>query len=214
MPKAGSTTIGDTGADEIGDVAKAVKFFRDAGIEKLRLEREAQEQHTAAAEERMRNEQARDAAAQQVEMLVRMLGPAPSGIAEGDLQVRPTDQCAPEYSKVKEDFNAALTTLQETITAISSTAQEVSNTSAEISASTTDLSQRTEEQAANLEETSFSLERIPRSSARTPSVRTRPASSPPRRAPSPTAAARSSPRPWAPCRASKRTRARSPTSST
>ena len=108
----------------------------------------------------MRNEQARDAAAQQVEMVVGMLGRALSGMAEGDLQVRLIDQCAPEYSKVKEDFNAALTTLQETISAIRSSAQEVSNASAEISASTTDLSQRTEEQAANLEETSSSLERI------------------------------------------------------
>jgi len=81
-------------------------------------------------------------------------------MAQGDLQVRLTDQCAPEYEKVKEDFNAALTTLQETICAIKSSAEEVSNASAEISASTTDLSQRTEEQAASLEETSSSLERI------------------------------------------------------
>ena len=154
------TKIGDYGTDEIGEVAKAVRFFRDAGVEKLRLEREAQEQHAVAAEERVRNEQARDAAAQQVEMVVGMLGRALSGMAEGDLQVRLIDQCAPEYSKVKEDFNAALTTLQETISAIRTSAQEVSNASAEISASTTDLSQRTEEQAANLEETSSSLERI------------------------------------------------------
>ena len=154
------TTIGDRGADEIGDVAGAVRIFRDAAIEKLRLEREAQEQQTVAAEERTRNEQARDAAARQVEMVVGMLGRALSGMAQGDLQVRLDDQCAPEYEQVKEDFNAALTTLQETIFAIKSSAAEVSNASAEISASTTDLSQRTEEQAANLEETSSSLERI------------------------------------------------------
>jgi len=89
-----------------------------------------------------------------------MLGRALSGMAQGDLQVRLTDQCAPEYAKVKEDFNAALTTLEETICAIKSSAEEVSSASAEISASTTDLSQRTEEQAASLEETSSSLERI------------------------------------------------------
>ena len=154
------TTIGDRGVDEIGDVAGAVRIFRDAAIEKLRLEQQAQEQQTIAAEERTRNEQARDAAAQQVEMVVTMLGSALSGMAQGDLLVRMTDQCAPEYEKVKDDFNAALTTLQETIHAIKSSAQEVSNASAEISASTTDLSQRTEEQAANLEETSSSLERI------------------------------------------------------
>jgi methyl-accepting chemotaxis protein len=154
------TKIGDYGTDEIGDVAKAVRIFRDAAIEKIRLEGQAQEQQKIAGEERMRNEQARNAAAQQVEMLVAMLGRALSGMAHGDLLVRLTDPCAPEYAKVKEDFNAALTTLQETICAIRLSAQEVSNASAEISASTTDLSQRTEEQAANLEETTSSLERI------------------------------------------------------
>ncbi len=154
------TRIGDYGTDEIGDVAGAVRIFRDAGIEKLRLESQAQEQQNLAREERTRNEEARNAAAQQVEMLVAMLGRALSGMAQGDLLVRLTDPCAPEYAKVKEDFNAALTTLQDTICAIRLSAQEVSNASAEISASTTDLSQRTEEQAASLEETSSSLERI------------------------------------------------------
>jgi methyl-accepting chemotaxis protein len=154
------TRIGDYGTDEIGDVAKAVRIFRDAAVEKISLESQAQEQQKIAAEERLRNEQARNAAAQQVEMLVAMLGRALSGMAQGDLLVRLTDPCAPEYAKVKEDFNAALATLQETISAIRLSAQEVSNASAEISASTTDLSQRTEEQAASLEETSSSLERI------------------------------------------------------
>ncbi len=154
------TRIGDNGADEIADVAKAVRIFRDTAIEKIRIEREAQDQQTSTAEERMRNEQVRDAAARQVEMVVSMLGTALSGLARGDLLVRLTDQCAPEYVKVREDFNAALTTLQETIRAIRLSAEEVSNASAEISTSTTDLSQRTEEQAASLEETSASLERI------------------------------------------------------
>jgi methyl-accepting chemotaxis protein len=154
------TRIGDNGSDEIGDVAGAVRIFRDNAIEKIRIEREAQEQQSLAAEERTRNEQAREAAARQVEMVVSMLGAALSAVAEGDLLVRLTDQCAPEYEKVKEDFNAALTTLQDTICAIRSSALEVSNASAEISASTTDLSQRTEEQAASLEETTSSLMRI------------------------------------------------------
>ncbi len=154
------TKVDVSGTDEIGAVAKAVTTFRDAAIEKIRLEREAQEQQNVAAQERMRSEQARDAAAQQVEMVVDMLGRALSGMAKGDLLVRLTEQCAPEYSKVKEDFNAALSTLQETICAIRSSAHQVSNASAEISSSTTNLSQRTEEQAANLEETTSSLERI------------------------------------------------------
>ena len=154
------TTIGDRGADEIGDVAGAVRIFRDAAIEKLRLEQQTEEQRNIAREERTRNEQARDAAAQQVDMLVDMLGRALAGMAQGDLPVRLTDPCAPEYSKVKDDFNAALDDAAGDDLCDQVAAQEVSNASAEISASTTDLSQRTEEQAASLEDTSASMEQI------------------------------------------------------
>ena len=77
------TTIGDTAADEIGDVAGAVRIFRDAGIEKLRLERRRRSSKTSLAEERVRNEQARDAAAQQVEMVVTMLGQRALGHGQG-----------------------------------------------------------------------------------------------------------------------------------
>ena len=47
----------------------------------------------------MRNEQARDAAARQVEMVVGMLGRALSGMAQGDLQVRLTTNARPNTSR-------------------------------------------------------------------------------------------------------------------
>jgi methyl-accepting chemotaxis protein len=146
--------------DEIGQMARAVLVFRDAAIEKVRLESEAAEQRQAAEEERARNEAARAEATQQVAKVVRGLGTGLERLAHGDLTYRVTDEFAEEYEKVQEDFNAAIGQLQETIKNIALSSSEVSNAASEISTSTTDLSQRTEEQAASLEETSASMEEM------------------------------------------------------
>jgi methyl-accepting chemotaxis protein len=81
-------------------------------------------------------------------------------LSEGDLTVTLDEGFSPEYRQIKDDFNAAIARLSETISAIMDSSKEVANATAEISASTTDLSQRTEEQAASLEETSASMEEM------------------------------------------------------
>jgi methyl-accepting chemotaxis protein len=182
--------------DEIGDMARTVLVFRDAAIEKARIEAEAVEQRRAAEEERERNAaaqtkaaeeraaaraeasdaQARAAAAQAkaaeeraaeqaglTEEQTRVVGLLADGLrklAQGDLTFRLGEGFTHAYRQIKDDFNAAIGQLQETIGAIASSAREVTAASAEISTSTTDLSQRTEEQAANLEQTSSSMEEI------------------------------------------------------
>ncbi len=99
-----------------------------------------------------------DAAAEQAS-LINSLAEGLKNLADGDLTFRLGD--FPEaYQKIRDDFNGAMTRLQETIKAILTATREVTNATAEISASTTDLSQRTEEQAACLEETSASMEQI------------------------------------------------------
>jgi len=146
--------------DEIGQMARAVLVFRDAAVEKQRLETEAAEQRRAAEEERARNEAARAEAAQQVARVVKGLGAGLEQLARGDLTYRVTDEFAAEYKKIQDDFNAAIGQLQETIKNIALSSSEVSNAASEISTSTTDLSQRTEEQAASLEQTSASMEEM------------------------------------------------------
>ena len=146
--------------DEIGQMAQAVLVFKEAGLEKSRLEREAAEQRRAAEEERARNEAAQREAARQVQQVVDGLGRGLERLAQGDLTYRVTDEFAAEYRKVQDDFNAAIDQLQDTIKNIALSSSEVSNAAAEISTSTTDLSQRTEEQAASLEQTSASMEEM------------------------------------------------------
>jgi methyl-accepting chemotaxis protein len=146
--------------DELGDMGRAVLVFRDAAIEKLRLETEAAAAQRLADEERARNEASRAEAARQVADVVDGLGRGLERLAQGDLTYRVRDSWAEEYRKVQQDFNSAIDQLQQTLTAIVESTREVSNASAEISTSTSDLSQRTEEQAASLEETSASMEEI------------------------------------------------------
>jgi methyl-accepting chemotaxis protein len=146
--------------DEIGEMAQAVLVFRDAGLEKVRLEKGAEEQRQAAEAERARNEATQREAARQVQQVVDGLGAGLERLAKGDLTYRVTDAFADEYKKVQEDFNAAIGQLQDTVRNIAMSSSEISNAAAEISTSTTDLSQRTEEQAASLEETSASMEEM------------------------------------------------------
>src|SRR6185369_7791534 len=80
-------------------------------------------------------------------------------LSRGDLTFH-LDGLPQEYAKVEDDFNGAMSGLQEVVGAITLVSREVSSAAAEISASTTDLSQRTEEQAAALEQTSASMEQM------------------------------------------------------
>jgi methyl-accepting chemotaxis protein len=146
--------------DEIGKMASAVLIFRDAAVEKQRLEGETTEQRERTEEDRKKNAAIQAQAAHEQEQVVRLLAEGLGKVSSGDLTFRLNDGFSDTYKQVKEDFNTMITQLQETISAIATATREVANTAAEISTSTTDLSQRTEEQAASLEETSASMEEI------------------------------------------------------
>jgi methyl-accepting chemotaxis protein len=153
--------------DEIGQMAKTVLVFRDAGKEKVRLEaqaaeqrKEAEEQRQKAEEERRRNAESQAVAAEEQARAVKALAEGLGKMSEGDLTIRLDAGFTEAYRQIRDDFNATIEKLRETIESIVGSTREVTNASAEISTSTTDLSQRTEEQAASLEETSASMEEI------------------------------------------------------
>ncbi len=146
--------------DEIGQMAKAVVVLRDAGIEKVRLEGQTAEQRQQVEDERRRNEDMQKSAAAEQARVVASLATGLKSLSAGDLTFRLSDGFPDAYMQIRDDFNAAIAQLQETIGAIALSTREVAGTAAEISSSTTDLSQRTEEQAASLEETSASMGQI------------------------------------------------------
>ncbi|MCC6949333.1 MAG: HAMP domain-containing protein [Bradyrhizobiaceae bacterium] len=146
--------------DEIGAMARAVLVFRDAAVAKVQLESETAERRRQSDDERRRNAEIQAKAADEQNRAMRSLAEGLNRLAQGDLTFHLEDGFTDAYRQIKEDFNATVDQLRETVRAIALSTREVANTSAEISASTTDLSQRTEEQAASLEQTSASMEEM------------------------------------------------------
>jgi methyl-accepting chemotaxis protein len=153
--------------DEIGQMARTVLVFREAGLEKVGLEKaaaeqrqQAEQQRLEADEERRTNAEAQAVVAKEQAAAVKALGDGLGKMSEGDLTVHLNEGFTEAYQQIKDDFNTTIGRLKETIESIVSSTRDVTSASAEISTSTTDLSQRTEEQAASLEETSASMEEI------------------------------------------------------
>jgi methyl-accepting chemotaxis protein len=147
--------------DEVGDIASAVEEFKVKAAEKARLEAdEVLKRQKAEAEAQARAAEERAKAAEEQGRVVSFLAQGLKSLSEGDLTFRLTEGFTETYKQIKEDFNTAISRLQETIQAIAGAVREVAGASSEISSGTTDLSQRTEEQAASLEETSASMEQI------------------------------------------------------
>ena len=156
--------------DEIGGMARTVQLFKDAGIEKQRLEGEAEAQRAAAEQERQRTEAERAAAAKQQEFVVHSVATGLEKLSSGDLLVRLTTAFGGDYEKLRTDFNAAMEKLQGTMQAIAANTQGVRSGAEEITQASDDLSRRTEQQAASLEETAAALDQITATVRRTADV--------------------------------------------
>lgn len=156
-----SAQIPDTNRrDEVGQMAKAVLIFKDSGIERLRVEREAKRAQEEIEAERARNEAAQAEMAQSQVLVVEALASGLERLASGDLAFRITQTFTVDYDKLRLDFNKAMETLQHTMQRISENAVGVYAGAGEITQSADDLSRRTEQQAASLEQTAAALDEI------------------------------------------------------
>ena len=159
----GDTTVivpAVTQRDEVGDVGRAVQVFKDAAIDKKRLEDESGAQRKASEEERARNDATRQAAAEQQALVVDSLAQALGRLSAGDLTCDMTETFAPEYERLRTDFNAAVAELRNVIGTIVANTGAIHSGTGEISQAADDLSRRTEQQAASLEETAAALDEI------------------------------------------------------
>lgn len=104
------------------------------------------------------DERARQAASQA--FVVENLAGALRSLAKGDLTSAIQERFAPDYERLRGDFNEAVETLKDTLATIANTADGIRNGVAEISQAADDLSRRTENQAANLEETAAALDEV------------------------------------------------------
>ena len=156
-----STTIpGAERRDEIGVMASAVGVFKDAAIEKERLEANEVEQRRAATEQREQFEAKQTAAAAQQAMVVAALAGGLARLAKGDLTSQLDEPFASDYEALRLDFNSAIEQLQTIVRQIIANTQGIRSGTEEITQAADDLSRRTEQQAASLEETAAALDEI------------------------------------------------------
>ncbi|RZJ31132.1 MAG: methyl-accepting chemotaxis protein [Brevundimonas sp.] len=146
--------------DEFGAMAQAIIAFRDAAIDKIRVEAEAADSREKAEAERRRNLTATEAAAEEQARVVSALGEGLERLSAGDLTYRLTQTFPTEYVKLQSDFNAAIGQLKDAMSVVVSNVSAIRSGSGEISHAADDLSRRTEQQAASLEETAAALDQI------------------------------------------------------
>ncbi len=146
--------------DEVGEMAAAVQSFKEAAIENIRLEKEAAEARRHNESDRVRNDASRAEAASQQTHVVEAIAAGLEGLSDGNLIFRLNDAFAPEYEKLRADFNAAMQKLQQTMKLIATNTATIRSGTDEIASASDDLSRRTEQQAASLEETAAALDQI------------------------------------------------------
>ncbi len=146
--------------DEVGQMADAVVVFKNAAIEKLRIEAEVEAHRAAAEAERAQREREKAAEAEADAFAMTALAQALDRLASGDLTFRITAQLAPKTARLKSDFNTAADRLQDALRGINGATGGIHAGSEEIAQASDDLSRRTEQQAASLEETAAALDEI------------------------------------------------------
>ena len=146
--------------DEVGDMASAVLVFRQAGMERLRLEREAEAARRVAETDRLAHADEKAEAAKADQAVVAALGDGLRRLSKGDLVARLTVPFASKSEPLRLDFNAAVDQLQAAMVTVEETTQTMRSRTIEISSSAEDLSRRTEQQAASIEEAATSLDAI------------------------------------------------------
>ena len=146
--------------DEVGTMTRAVQVFKESAIEKKRLEQQTEQQALATAQEQARVAAERQIVAAQQAKVVEGLAHALGRLSTGDLTCDITEDFAPEYERLRTDFNATVAGLRSVIGTIVVNASTIQSGTGEISQAADDLSRRTEQQAASLEETAAALDEI------------------------------------------------------
>ena len=160
---AGDTAIQIVGADrkdEFGKMGQAIVAFRDAAVDKVRVEQEAASHRSMSEQERVANEAEKARVAAEDKVALDALANGLSAMANGDLTHRFTVEDAPRSESLKADFNAAIAQLQQAISVGVGNVSGIRSGAREISQAADDLSRRTEQQAASLEETAAALDEI------------------------------------------------------
>jgi methyl-accepting chemotaxis protein len=159
----GDTSIelaGEQRKDEIGEMVRSVAVFRNAAIEKVELEREADETRSQTELRRKDRETAKAEETAQMQQAVDSLANGLQKLSEGDLTIRLDTPFIESLDRLRIDFNASVEKLNDTLSDVSENVLGINGDTGELRSAADDLSRRTEQQAASLEQTSAALEEI------------------------------------------------------
>lgn len=159
----GKTQLDLNGAnrgDEIGEMFKAVQIFKDAAIDKAKLEEETEFTRSMSEKEREERDRAKADDARNLDAAVKALANGLSRLANGDLTVQLYETFSGDLDRLRMDFNPSVSTLKNTIANIKQSSGLIRGNSEEMRHATSELATRTETQAASLEETSAALDEI------------------------------------------------------
>jgi methyl-accepting chemotaxis protein len=161
-----TTVRGVARKDEIGEMASAVQVFKNNGLEKLRLEGETQIQRIAAEDMRRQNDETLATLEGQRTFAVASIARGLDELSKGNLAFRLTDAFAPEFQKLRDDFNLMTdhiallvgqvqkseTQVRTSMTEISATSKEQQATASEIAATTAQVGTTSREISATSKE--------------------------------------------------------------
>ncbi|WP_202033691.1 methyl-accepting chemotaxis protein [Agrobacterium larrymoorei] len=148
--------------DELGSLTSALEKFRTALSrgEQMQAEQEMLQQQIEV--DRKRQGELDNAKAEDLRHFVELVQSRFDILASGDLTVRMSERVAPEFDSIRQNFNASVSTLEETISGVVHAVYTIRSGLGEISTASNDLARRTEQQAAALEETVAALGEVTR----------------------------------------------------
>ncbi|ENN89263.1 methyl-accepting chemotaxis sensory transducer [Rhizobium freirei PRF 81] len=146
--------------DEIGDMVRSVSVFRDAALENVRLEREAESARALSAEEAARRAAERARIEAEQKQALNALADVLAKLADGNLEESMREDLSADFVEMAFTYNHAIEALRETLTDVRYTAEEIKGGTGNLAMSADDLARRTEQQAAALEESSRALHRL------------------------------------------------------
>jgi methyl-accepting chemotaxis protein len=146
--------------DEIGEMARSIAVFRQAGLDKIRLEEETRIAQTWTEQERVARLAEREREAAELARVVEDLGAGLARLAECNIRITIDLPFAEQYEPLRRDFNGAIATFQSTLEMVLDKTRMINDSGTEMRAAADSLAQRTEQQAAALEQASAALEEI------------------------------------------------------
>ncbi|WP_054157335.1 methyl-accepting chemotaxis protein [Rhizobium sp. AAP43] len=146
--------------DEVGDMARSVAVFRQAGIDKIKIENDNRRQQQHIERDRAARLSEQEHQSRSLQKVVDDLGAGLERLSKFNIRYTLDEPFQPEFEQLRHDFNKSLAVFQDTMGLVLDKSNEIDNSSNALQQASDQLAKRTEQQAAALEETAAALEEV------------------------------------------------------